>query len=413
MSGSAYDRGLAAYRLQRWKLAAAELRNALAEKPNDPDTLGLLALSMSEAGERGAIEVGQQAVAAAPDYGFAHYALAWAMAYGPNGARYKEAQPIAEEAIRLLPSRPGYYRLLAGIQFDQGNHAGAVATAERGLAIDPTHFGCAEIRSHAMLRLGQHAEAEEAAREVLALNPDDHRGHAMRGRSLLKLDRPHEAAEHLREALRLNPGDQEIISNLVEAMRVRNATLRAMLRWLLRKGATHTIGTVAFLIGLYVTIGMDDVLRMLGVVAMAGGGLLLLTSYAVQPLANALVVLDPLGRRLLTPRERFDAALLATGIVYAIIFLIASLAIWPGEGVPRTLPLLAVMPAVGNALASEHARPRWLWWTAAALLLVGAVAWMICYARLGFEVCAVSLTAVVAIGVLAYRWRGPFKLSPP
>jgi tetratricopeptide (TPR) repeat protein len=262
-----------------------------------------------------------------------------------------------------------------------------------------------------MLRMGEHEAAEEAAREVLALNPDDHRGHAVRGRSLLKLDRPREAVEHLLEALRLKPGDAEIIANLVEAMRVRNPTLRSMLGWLLRKGPSHTVGAALFLFGLFVTIGFTGLWRMSGVFVMACGGLLLLGSFAVKQMTNVLVMLDPLGRRLLTPRERFDAGLLASGLVYAIVFVIAALFIWPGEGVPRTLPLLAFVPAVGNALASEYKLARRLWSAAAALVAIGAAAWMVYYDAITVELRVATVLLLIVIAVLALRWRGPLKLA--
>jgi len=137
-------------------------------------------------------------------------------------ARLKEAEEALRQALRLNPRNPTYLEWLSWVQFRRGDRAGALATVEQGLAINPQHVGCLNHRGQYKRVRGKWKDAEETLRTALTLNPESYLTHAQLAWALFtkainraRADgqasswpwRPEmaEAREHCQEALRLNP----------------------------------------------------------------------------------------------------------------------------------------------------------------------------------------------------------------
>jgi len=219
--------------LQRDRYAEAEqeVGRALAQSPEDPYALALMArCKLHQDRKREAQAYAARAVAADPEDAYAHYVRGWVLM---DIGKLPQARAAAEEAIRLDPTEPNHYALRAAVYLSANRWKEALAAAEQGLEYDAEHDGCQHQRTIALTRLGRHDEADRQMAQTLRQNADDPMAHANRGWSLLHQNRPKEALEAFREAVRLDPGNQYARSGIVEALKARNPIYRLLLAYLL------------------------------------------------------------------------------------------------------------------------------------------------------------------------------------
>ena len=191
-------------------LAEAQLRQALAEDPNDGYAHALLALCMSDQDrDKQAEELAHKAVLHAPDLPLAHYALGLAML---RRQKIGAARQAARETIRLDPDSPHHFALLAQVELAEQNWSAALEAAERGLALDASDNDCKNLRAMALVKLGRRDEAQATISQTLADDPEDAFSHANRGWAYLHENDPEESvgafprgAAH-RAGLRMGPG---------------------------------------------------------------------------------------------------------------------------------------------------------------------------------------------------------------
>jgi tetratricopeptide (TPR) repeat protein len=155
--GRHLERALVLFHQSRLDLAEGELRQELAEDADQPQARGLLALCLAQGGHFvEAQREAERAVQQGPDLALAHYALATVL---QGTDRLEEAEPAVQESLRLEPLNPAYFALQAGIRFQQRRWPAALEAAERGLAVDAAHTGCANLRALALVKLGRTGEA--------------------------------------------------------------------------------------------------------------------------------------------------------------------------------------------------------------------------------------------------------------
>jgi tetratricopeptide (TPR) repeat protein len=160
-----------------------------------------------------------------PGLAFAHYARACVRVHARE--RRKAIKDV-EEAIKIDPTRPNQFFLLAAIYSDQRRPKQSLAEAERGLKLDPTHTGCASLRALSLQRLGRKREAEAAIKNALMLDPSNDFTHTAQGwRLLQKYDRK-TARQHFLEALRLNAENRWAQTGLAAARMITIAPRQAV-----------------------------------------------------------------------------------------------------------------------------------------------------------------------------------------
>jgi tetratricopeptide (TPR) repeat protein len=212
-------------------LAEAELRQALADEPQDAYAHAFVALCLSQREQfNEATAEAQQAIHFAPDFPLAHYALA-SVYYARN--RFDDARTAIEEAIRLDSEDADYFSLLAAIHFAEKRWRDALQSAEQGLQLDSEHVGCTNLRAMALVKLGRKSEAGTTIDAALARNPDNAATHANQGWTLLEKGESKKALEHFREALRLDPENEWARGGIVEALKARNVIYAVMLKYFL------------------------------------------------------------------------------------------------------------------------------------------------------------------------------------
>ena len=226
-----FDRALLLYQQSRYDLAEQELRQALAEEPNDASSHALLSLCLCNRKEfPAATREAEEAIHLAPDVAFTHYALAYTLYHRDQ---LQQAEAAIQQALELAPWDADYHALLASIRFAQRRWADALEAAEHGLSFDAEHTGCVNVRAMALVKLGRRAEAGATIGEALRRDPEDALTHANQGWTLLEQSQPEKAMEHFREALRLEPNLEWARQGIVEALKARHWLYRQMLRYFL------------------------------------------------------------------------------------------------------------------------------------------------------------------------------------
>ena len=292
----------------RFDLAEPELRQGLAEDPDDGWGHAMLAICLAGTKKyQEATESAQAAIGSAPDSSFSHYAMAVVL---HDRNRLDEAGSSIEEAIRLDPEEAPYHALLANIRFQQRKWPAALEAAERGMAIDPTNTSCANLRAITLTRMGRKDEAHAALHAALAEEPDESITHANLGWNLLHQHQPAKALEHFREALRLDPNNEWARQGIVASLRAKNIVYGLMLRYFLWMSSLSPGVRWGLIIGAYV------ISRMLSSFAKRNPEwqlyvlpILLLylvfvfMSWVATPLFNLLLRFNRFGRMVLSAEE--------------------------------------------------------------------------------------------------------------
>ena len=354
------QRALLLYEQNRFEMAEAELRQALAAEPDDAYAHAILSLCLTARRTLDeATTEAQQAIYLAPDLAFAHYALAWVL---HHRRRNTDALAAIREAIRLNPDDADFLAVEAQIHLDEKRWPDALAAAERGLQSDSEHVNCTNLRAVALVKLGRKSEAGATIDAALRRHPDDALTHANQGWTLLEQGEPRKALEHFREALRLEPDHEWARAGLVEALKARNVVYGLMLRyflWMSKLPASVQFGVI---------IGGVLLNNMVGAAAKANPAFapfalpirivyltLVLLTWTADPLFNLLLRLNKFGRLALTDEQRRASSWFAAVVIPALTSLV--LCLYFGFGSFFILCALVfgflMVPVSGSFKASE------------------------------------------------------------
>lgn len=131
-----FARGSCYERMDKWKLAEADMQRALELKPNQPDVLNYLGFSWLMRGERleEAHNMIERAVMVRPNDPQIVDSMAWSLYLAGH---YEEASGYGERAIELLPSDPTVNDHLGDIYWKMGRRNEARFQWERALSYSP------------------------------------------------------------------------------------------------------------------------------------------------------------------------------------------------------------------------------------------------------------------------------------
>src|ERR1700761_3924135 len=132
MTGTSYERALAAFRLKRWDLASKELGAELAVNPHNSQALSLLAACSLNLGElQKAIDQAKTSIKIEPRIAYPHYIAA--LSY-QRAKQIFEAELAIEDALALEPANPDYLAVLAAIKIQTNQRAKGKELLERALS---------------------------------------------------------------------------------------------------------------------------------------------------------------------------------------------------------------------------------------------------------------------------------------
>ena len=385
--------------------AETESMLALAQQPDDPQALAMLALSRLQQGKHEpALAAVREAVGLAPDepslhnvHGHVLHAL----------DRHDDALRAAQEALRLDPGDADHFSLLASIELARGKWPAALAAAEQALELNPEHVGAANLRSMALVRLGRKAEAMEAVDYALDRAPDDAFSHANQGWNQLHRNNPKKAQEHFREALRLDPELEYAREGMLEALKARNPVYRVMLAYFLWLGRQSARFQWVFIIGIFFGSRLVNSLTQsqpqLGWLLWPLLGLFyafVYLSWTAQPMFNLLLCFDRFGRHVLSRDQRLGAACFGSVLALAL----ASLGWWLAGENPLGLLGAVVFGVLSICVAATFAR------TGRSRLILGASTALLAAIALSSALLAVienplalTLASAFVIGFIGFQ----------
>ena len=324
------QRALVLHAQGRHDMVEKELRQVLAQNPENAFALALLAISLAELERRDEAEASaREAIGKGPDLPFAHYAMARVMM---ERQRPDDAAAAIAEAIRLEPDAADYHATNAAIQFQKEQWQAALQAAETGLQTDPEHVGCNNLRAMALVKLGRKSEAGASLDTTLSREPENSITHANKGWTLLEQGRRKEALVHFKESLRLEPGGEWAREGLIEALKAGNPIYAIVLRYFLwmRKLSPRARWSIVIggFLGSRILSGMSasnpDLAPWILPVRALYISFALLTWLAV-PIFNLFLFVHPLGRYALDKRQRLQATLVGACLAAALLLAVAAL----------------------------------------------------------------------------------------
>jgi tetratricopeptide (TPR) repeat protein len=380
--------------------AERELRTALLDAPEDPDAFGLLARALIELGRHDeALEAARSAVALAPDEAHGHLLVALAAAASGDP---ETAQRAVREAIRLEPTEASYQVVHAHLLFDQDRYEEAITVAERAQELDPESVEAATILAASYAQLGRHHQAREAAEAALALDPAADHAHAAAGFAAIARGDSREAVARFRVALRLDPTDEAARAGLVESLKARNPVYGALIRFFLWQGRlpsnVQNVLTFSPLLFVFLirSFGLDN--RPAGIPLIAAACLLLLVSWAAEPVMNLVLLATREGAILLVADTRRSALLFLGFSVTAV-----GAAVAVALGAPSILAIVALglgffSLGVGSSHHLTPTRRRFVY-VAGVVLAVCSLLAAALSAFVSADALVVPSVAVLLIGV--------------
>ncbi len=369
----------------RYQQAEQELRQSLADKPDDAMTHASLAICLIHLNQYGvAMREAELAIGFDPELPFVFYAKSIVEA-----ARncFDEAEEAIGTAIGLDPYSTRYFAQLARVQLEQQHWQAALTAAEQGLLLDPEDVDCTNQRAIALTRLGRPGEANEAIATALKRDPEDADSHANMGWSLLESGVPQEAMEYFREALRLDPENDWARQGMVEAMKAQHFIYRIVLGWFVWMLSLSSRAQWGVLIGAFIGY---QILRRLAVHnhALLPWLMPLLVAYAVfalmtwvaSPLLHLVLRLNRFGRLALTRQQIATSNWVGLCVLGAVVFLLLGFmahfmapdAAWDCLLCALTCGL--VTPPLAHIYSCDEGWPRVVMILLAAALLFLAVA---------------------------------------
>ncbi len=133
-----FARGLVREKLGRWPEAEADLRQALALSPDQPDALNSLGYSLADRGER-----------------------------------LEEALAMLERAVELRPMSGAVIDSLGWAHYRLGNYARALEVLEHAVSLEPGHATLNDHLGDAYWRAGRRTEARFQWRRALGQSPEN------------------------------------------------------------------------------------------------------------------------------------------------------------------------------------------------------------------------------------------------
>jgi tetratricopeptide (TPR) repeat protein len=318
VSDSAYHANLRRGQLLRQsgqhQEACKFLGAAIEADPEQPQPYLEIALSQSEMpGKRAdSLKSIDRAVALAPNsahfIGYKAYLLS-------RFGRHKEALDFASRALAISPT--SHIGLLAqtNAHTKLAQWTRAEASARRMLELDAEDTSALNLLSQSLRLQHRFKESREVLSQILARVPEDAFGQTNAGYEALRAGDHRRANEHFLNALRVDPKFEHARRGLVESLRSRVWIYRMNLKILdLAQGGRN--------------FGAGFRLAILALTFVTGGlFLIVITLYAfialtLKPVSDFFLLLEPMGRHALTPRER-RSSLFAGAVGSAFLVLLA------------------------------------------------------------------------------------------
>ncbi len=410
-----FDRALLLFETNRPAEAEKMLMEGLAQDPEQPLTLTLLAICRLRLNkDAAALEASQQALMLAPDHTFVLTTHGRTLAANRKNA---DARRALMSALEVDPTYAEAYSVLAQIEYSEQRWEMTLHNAESGLEHDPSDQTLINLRAMALVKLNRSEEAAQTMDYALYNDPEDSFSHGNKGWVHVERGQYDEAVASFREALRLDPNNEYARDGLKEAIKGKNWLYRGILWYFLFMGKLSSANQWVVIIGLYVGARVlrslannYEGLRPFIAPVLIAYMVFVFATWIGKPLSNLFLRLHPIGKLALDDDEkRFSnltgicllAGLTTLGIGYIAVSdtdLSARLTIL------GTMLFAMLIPIGGAADVRQGSRARkWLVIYALSLFAVGPVYYLITIGTNNGPLGGIPL-AVFAFGILLYSW---------
>ncbi len=376
-------------------------REALAGEPGNADLL--VGLARAQLGQQRYAEAEQaagDALGLDPENLTGLLVISAAMAGQDNAAGGLEA---VRHGLRLAPGLSVFHRQEGALLLASDRPQAALESLERARALDPEDSDAASFTAAALMELRRLDDADRAVRDALRLDPDNAEAHRIRGLLALRRGGGAAAVEAHRRALQLDPTDPDYREGLSYAMKSRNPVYGQLLRfhgWLDSLPAGWRWGFVfaPFVASRILRPFRDQLWAeiVLGLVIA-----LLVVSWTLEPLMNAVLLLGRFSRSLLA-----RSAKIATGAFLGLMGAgLVAVAVGWSTGRGQALALGGGLVLWSVSAGHLHLAERQWRSTAERLVIGGAALSVVCAVAivLAPAYAALTLAALIMSGI-AMMW---------
>lgn len=362
-------------RLHRPKEAAAAAVRHLTTDPTSPLGHRLLALAKIGVDDRaGALSSAEEAVRLSPEDSRSVYVHGFVLA---RSGKERRALASLRRCIELEPEFASAHDLVARLHLDLNEHRAAASAARRALDLDPQDPDHHATHARVQIARGNATTAATNVANGLRLAPHHRELNVLHGQLELARGDAAGAARSFLGVLRESPHDDDARTGLLDALRRRSRLCRWIL--VLQQGvarlAKNRSGIVVYLAFVLVTAA---------VVAAFGHGagnvfrvtILVLVAMPTD-VANVFLLAHPIGKHLLSYRQRAFAVLvalllLAVGTLLAIGWLGDQPRLRSAAGACGTAALLVSFAR----LVTDHVHLSRKTLVILSVLAAGTIAWV-------------------------------------
>ncbi len=311
----------------RAKDAKKVLIDVLAQDPNNPDILSLLAqVELSLENNEEALKFIEKAINLEPDNAIYFEIKGRIHLTMENNAKAKSA---LSKAIELDPYNDNAFAYLAHILVYEKKFQEALEMANESLAINAENLFALNVRSTAQLKLGHKEESYKTIEGALREDPENSYTHSNYGWGLLEKGEGKKSMEHFKEALRLNPNNDHAKAGMAEALKANYWLYRQFLKysfWMAKMAAKNQwIFIIAFYFGYKLISSFakanpewafitTPLLILLALVAFS--------TWILNPLFNLFLRTNAYGRHLLDEEDTKNSNLVGASLAIGVIGLI-------------------------------------------------------------------------------------------
>ncbi|MDF7800750.1 tetratricopeptide repeat protein [Pontiellaceae bacterium B1224] len=322
--------------------AEKELRNWLAQNPDDDRALAFLARALMDQNKLvAALQASKDAISIDPHDAFNLMILAQVyMVKGDNDS----AMTALRSAIELEPEDDHLHYLKAAVELNKHAHIDALESISKALQINPEDDDYLSLRANILNQMNRASEAAETVESSLKINPDNASAHTQMGWAKLRDNQVKLALESFTEALRLDPGNESAKAGIVQALKAKLPVYRWILNFFFRLQSMPPKARWGIILGLYfgsrilrsaghnIPAAQPVVYGLLGIYVC-----FVFLTWTASPLCNLFLRVHPIGKHALDADEK-----IASNWVGGLLLACAAMAV---GGIALNIPNL-----IGGAL---------------------------------------------------------------
>jgi tetratricopeptide (TPR) repeat protein len=397
---------------KKYAEAAAFLRQALAQDPQDGWGLYLLALCQLHmpAEEKAASATIDRALAADGNNAAFHALRSHILT---NDKKYAAALSAADTAVAIGPDYAGGHIARCAALIGTERWKDAEASARAALALDPDNAGAGNLLSETLRFQNRGAETAAHVQSMLAKDPTDAFSHANAGWVALEKGDLKNAQLHFLEALRIDPGFEYARKGIVETFKAKSPVYRGYLAYSFAMAKIPPRTRLAIIIGAVIAVRLlrslfTGDLWVIGALIGIAYMIFVLWSWVAGGVGNLILLTDRFARHALVKSEKQEAVLVGGGVMAGVLMLIAGFAASIDPLQKIGIACIAAAFPFSATFHNDHPTGRWVFGIAGAVVLACGVASGLISTIAGESGMATILfSATLIIGVLT-TWMGAF-----